>query len=437
MIKRLSILLCLALVAGLACSAYAEVQNVKVGGDITVLGVARNNFDLSNGSAGNKENDQRSFFSTQTRIRIDSDLTDNVSATLRLINERSWDGEDNASSDIDLDLAYVTLKEFLYSPLSLKIGRQELQFGNSLIIGATNTYDPTVLNGVPSDLSLRKSFDAIRATLNYDPLVIDTFYAKIDEGDQNVNDDIDLYGVNAAYDFGTKGAKAEAYVFSKNDSSADKNDIVNTFGTLLSAEPVENLSTSLEIAYQNGNDRSKGTHRNAWALQAMADYTFADVSMKPNLGLGYTYLSGDKDPSEGKNKAWDPMFYDQALNNIAYAILPFSNMRVINVKGGLKPMEDLSISAVYGYYMLDKKVSRLYSSYGPDGKSSSDPDPDPYYTMNDKKALGNALDITATYDYTEDVQFGLTAGMFACGKAFSSGNDRTATQLIGSMKVSF
>lgn len=433
MIKRLSVLLCLALVAGLAGSAYAEVQNVKVGGDITVLGVARSNFDLSNGGTGDKENDQGSFFVTQTRVRLDSDLTDNVTATLRLINERIWSAENNASSDIDLDLAYVTLKEFLYSPLSLKIGRQELRFGNALIVGATNTYDSSVLNTVPGDLSARKSFDALRATLNYDPLVVDTFYAKIDEGDINVNDDVDLYGVNAAYDFGTKGAKAEVYLFSKNDSSLDKNDKVNTLGTLLSAELVENLNTSVEIAYQNGNSRSNGTHRNAWAMQAMADYTFADVSMKPNLGLSYTYLSGDKDPSEGKNKAWDSMYYDQALNNIAYAILPFSNLKVINVKGGLKPMEDLSLSAVYGYYMLDKKVTTLSSSYGPSGSSSSGY----YYDMNDKTSLGNALDITATYDYTEDVQFGLTAGMFACGKAFASSNDRTATQVIGSMKVSF
>ncbi|NLE91622.1 MAG: alginate export family protein [Elusimicrobia bacterium] len=432
MIKRLSVLLCLALVAGLAGSAYAEVQNVKVSGDITVLGVARSNFDLSNGSPGGKENDQSSFFVTQTRVRLDSDLTDNVTATLRLINERIWSAENNASSDIDLDLAYVTLKEFLYSPLSLKIGRQELIFGNALIVGATNTYDSSVLNTVPGDLSARKSFDALRATLNYDPLVVDTFYAKIDEGSINVNDDVDLYGVNAAYDFGTKGAKAEVYLFSKNDSSLDKNDKVNTLGALLSAELVENLNTSVELAYQNGNSRSNGTHRNAWAMQAMADYTFADVSMKPNLGLGYTYLSGDKDPSEGKNKAWDSMYYDQMLNNIAYAILPFSNLKVINVKGGLKPMEDLSLSAVYGYYMLDKKVTKLYSSYGPSGTSSGY-----YYEMNDKASLGNALDITATYDYTEDVQFGLTAGMFACGKAFSSSNDRTATQIIGSMKVSF
>jgi len=430
--------LCLALVAGLACSAYAEVQNVKVGGDITVLGVGRSNFDLSNGSAeGNKEDDQGSFFATQTRVRIDSDLTDNVTATLRLINERSWTAEDVQSSDIDLDLAYVTLKEFLYSPLSLKIGRQELRFGNALVIGATNTYSSSVLNGVPGDLSLRKSFDALRATLNYDPLVVDTFYAKIDEGhydslgnhvnDVYLNDDTDLYGVNAAYDFGTKGAKAEFYVFSKDDSSADKNDVTNTFGTLLSAQLVENLNTSLEVAYQNGNDRSAGKHRNAWAMQAMADYTFADVSMKPNVGLGYTYLSGDKDSSDSKNKAWNSMYYDQALNNITYAILPFSNLKVVNLKGGLKPMEDLSLSAVYGYYMLDKKVSSLSGSYADSGS----------YSMNDKKSLGNALDITATYDYTEDVQFGLTAGMFAPGKAFASSNDRTATQLIGSMKVSF
>ncbi|MBN2830680.1 MAG: hypothetical protein JXL82_00160, partial [Candidatus Omnitrophica bacterium] len=59
------------------------------------------------------------------------------------------------------------------------------------------------------------------------------------------------------------------------------------------------------------------------------------------------------------------------------------------------------------------------------------------YTMTSNKHLGNAIDITATYDYTEDVQLGLTAGWFAPGKAFDTSNRRTASQVIGSMKVTF
>ncbi len=51
-----------------------------------------------------------------------------------------------------------------------------------------------------------------------------------------------------------------------------------------------------------------------------------------------------------------------------------------------------------------------------------------------KNHLGDALDLTATYDYTEDVQFGLTAGWFIPGQAFAI-DKRDATQLIASMNV--
>ena len=53
------------------------------------------------------------------------------------------------------------------------------------------------------------------------------------------------------------------------------------------------------------------------------------------------------------------------------------------------------------------------------------------------KELGNEIDATLTYDYTEDVQLGLSAGAFIPGDAFSGANDKTATQVIGSMKVTF
>jgi len=55
----------------------------------------------------------------------------------------------------------------------------------------------------------------------------------------------------------------------------------------------------------------------------------------------------------------------------------------------------------------------------------------------DKKGFGHAVDVTATYDYTEDVQFGLTFGYFNPGKAFMSNNQESASQLVGSMKVTF
>ncbi len=432
MSKRLIIVLALALVVGLAFSAaYAEVQNVKVSGDINILGVLRNNFDLGNGTAP-KENDKGRFFATQIRVRIDADLTDNVAATVRLINERNWTTETNSSTDIDLDLAYVTLKEFLYSPLTLTLGRQELRFGNQLIIGNNGTYTAGSINGLPSDLSERNSFDALRATLNYDPLVVDLVYAKASDANVNASDDVDLFGINASYDL-TKKLNLQGYIWDRKDKSVntgDNNkDDTYTLGALINATPIENLKASLEAAWQFGTVRPTAgvrENRKAYAIQAMLDYTFAKVKFTPAFGASYTYLSGTH-----KYAGWNQMYYNENLGNIAYAILPFTNMNVFNLKASIKPMEDLTISALYGNYSLVRNVNNLTSGkFDNNGVAYLN-----NTAINNKKDLGNEVDLTATYAYTEDVQLGLTMGAFFPGKAFK--DSRMANQAVASMKVTF
>lgn len=443
MSKRLIAVLALALVAGLAFApAYAEVQNVKVSGDIIASGVSRQHFNLTNGPQGDKQNIDQSFIMSQVRVRVDADLTDNVMATVRLINERVWNGQNdtasNGNSKVDIDLAYVTLKEFLYSPLTLTIGRQEMRFGNGLIIG--NAKVATGVVNIPTDLTERKAFDAIRATLNYDPLVVDLVYAKVKQFTTIRDNTIRLAGVNATYAI-NKDTDVSAYFFNKRDNDAGgsdsngKADQVNTLGALGSTS-IMGIKASLEGAYQFGKNDSSNTNasrHDAWAIQGMLDYTFDKVKMTPSIGGTYTYLSGDED-SASRNGSWDPMFYDQKLNNIAYAILPFSNMSVFNLRASCKPVEDVTLSAVYGYYDQAKSTNNTLTS--PFLYDGADTHTYLSQTLTSKRHLGDALDITAIYDYTEDVQFGLTAGWFKPGKAFSD-DKRNATQLIGSMKVIF
>ena len=215
--KRLILLLAFALVFGLTSQAYAEVQNIKVGGDITVLGISRHQFE---GGTSEQALTDESHATTTTRIRFDADLTDNVSATVRLLNERDWSQDGAELETIYVDLAYITLREFFYSPLTLTIGRQELHFGNDLIVGDPDTNNLDMAGDLTdADLSARKSFDAIRGTLDYDPLVIDLIWAKIDENTfvgtgtgTPEKDDEDLMGMNARYDFGGNwGTVGELY----------------------------------------------------------------------------------------------------------------------------------------------------------------------------------------------------------------------------------
>src|SRR3989338_9501650 len=111
---RKTILLAFALVAFVAMPAMASVQNVKISGSIDSTWLVRNDFDLGASVIGDEE---QTLFITQAILQADADLTDNVSTTIALINERVWgDTPSNNNTDLDILLAYVTLREMLYSP---------------------------------------------------------------------------------------------------------------------------------------------------------------------------------------------------------------------------------------------------------------------------------------------------------------------------------
>lgn len=483
MSKRLVILFCALFVFAAAAPAFAAVQNIKVSGDVLARYIARDNFDLTNGVGSNYE-DNMSLFNSVVRLRVDADLTDNVAATVRLINERNWTEATGSTTDIDLDLAYVTLKEFLYSPLTLTVGRQELHFGNDMIIGdgvgdpdanavsggigtnqTTNYTEATgYTNSVNGDLAYRKAFDAIRATLNYDPLVVDIVYAKLRHNTvtgSNNNDSIDLYGINAGYQFSDKwNTLVEGYFWSKDNSnarrtavgSADKLDKVQTVGGRVSTNPTSKINLQQEVAYQFGTKLSPATttatlerDRSAWASESVVMVT-PGWKYEPTVGLIYSYFSGDANrdalanaPDSGKKyHAWDPMFENQTNGHIINALFPQSNAHNIDLMGKFSPLEDVWVQLDYVYLMVAKASSQTGIM------NMNDYDGSGYQWTAGKKFLGTEFDVNLVYNYTEDVQLGLLAGWFWPGNAFAKqetvgGWDQreTAAEAIASCKVSF
>ncbi|MBU1929069.1 MAG: alginate export family protein [Candidatus Omnitrophica bacterium] len=451
-------MLTLAFVVGITFGAYAEVQNVKVGGEILMQALHQKNFGLSQSTTmGDKENDTSNRLITHVQINVSADLTDNVGVVVKLLNERAWGLEriptdtngDVSSTSIDLDLAYVTLKEFLYSPLTLKIGRQAVKFGNGLVIGsgtsATNLASgdtaraTNYANGVPKDQRLRKSMDAMRATLDYDPLTVDLLYAKIEEGpNTDRNDNVDVYGINAAYKFNKK-ASVQGYVFSKVDGKTAEaitgaaprkgSQQIHTIGILGYLAPIANLKTSLELAGQLGNRTPTSTDtaskRRAYAIQAMADYTFKGKKFDPALGATFTYLSGDNQRNDEYYRNWDTMQEGQAPN-IFTNHFSMTSCVVTNLRGKMKPVDDVTLSANYGYYHFPAKLNEVGLSNAYSAQT---------LTMTKSKDGGSALDLFAKYDYTEDVQIGLDIGTFFPGKAFSDA--RSAVSVMPYLKVTF
>jgi hypothetical protein len=59
------------------------------------------------------------------------------------------------------------------------------------------------------------------------------------------------------------------------------------------------------------------------------------------------------------------------------------------------------------------------------------------YEVKGKKDLGDEIDLSLLYDYTEDVKLGLTAGLFLPGSVFQTNNENPASTVMADVKVSF
>jgi hypothetical protein len=398
-----------------------------------------------------------------------------VQTSLNVNSDLNQDAQDD--TEIDLDLAYLTLKEMFDSPVTLTLGRQELMWGAGFVLGDPDT-NRTSLTNYPAgytaianrDLSLRKSFDAVKANLDYDPLVIDLIYSKIDENQKSGaqmddENDEDLYAAKAMYTLGDDwGTMVEGYYLYTRDETLEtapvddnsKTDTVHCPGLRVVTAPIKDLILTGEIAWQYGTystgaNNALSRNREAMATQATATYAlpFEKIAeYKPVIGAAYSYYSGDKNPdltnaNSGKYKAWDPLFENQGTGTIYNVLFNSTNVHVLNLNATCVPIEDVKLRFDYTDLWLARNlpIGRL---------GTSDPNLFTLYCINGDSSnprmgddhLGREFDLMATYDYTEDVQFGLSAGWFVPGNAFmdeadEGNNHEVATQLIGSCAVSF
>lgn len=490
--KFFKVLCVLALVFAVSAVAYAETQSVKVSGDIAARAFARDNYDLSKNdldavdpASSNQTNNWATFAQSTTEIQVEADLTDNVSGVARLVNQRVWGDQAYTSNNnpelattspirdvpqtrnvapgadayqVNMDLAYIELKEFLYSPLTLKIGRQDMWFGKGFIIG-NSLQDPNGALYAPEYTAIN-SFDAVRATVDFDPWTIDVVYAKLGENLYRGDDDVNLYGANIGYVFDSYNAEAEAYYWWKQDRNPTSsttaasvtriqsvenvvNNDVHTLGMRGSIDPIEDWTIAAEGAYQAGQFMGiaqQGTtrERSAWALDGIVEcrYWQDQFAWKPVGSLEYIWYSGARETgdrttgSNGVYSGWDPMYrgkFDTAIRefqNVFYATRQastpsYTNQHQLLLRGTIEPTDSVTFSGTYGNFWLDK----VYQTSGPN--------------QNDKTYVGSEVDLEVKWDYTEDVSFGLLSGWFFPGDHFGSNSDDIATDIVGTVKLSF
>lgn len=470
MSHKLMIVVCaLALVLGLSLSASAAVQNVKVGGDIEIKGIYQSSYDiykevertLFSGSAVEAKATQytndptvRDYLIETVRLYVDASLTDNVGAYVRLIQNHDM-GLNNvdAADDVEVDLAYLTLNEIYGYPFSMTFGRQELLYGEGFLVadGIRDTVDSV---NQTYQYDTRKSFDAFKAVWSYDPHQIDLFVAKVVEGSNvpvgavPVDTDNDLYGLNYNYDGGVYGAWDVGLFYNRNNTVGLDGEnqtwalSVRGEGDLPSVS-LGTLALKGELVKEWGmvEGPAAGVDSellDAWAGYVEGEYTF-DNPYALYFGLGYIYMGGD-DLDTDDVEQFNPLFEGETYGQIAEVVYgqgasayanaaglnsadtTMTNASIWKLSAGLNPTENTNIDLTYYNLTANEEMAAISQTVG--GALTADPD-------NQNTFIGSEYDVTFTYNYSEDVSFGLMYALFIPGKFFELGDGETQTDAVG------
>jgi hypothetical protein len=488
--KKLSLICALLLVLALSTVASAEVQRIRVSGDVNSYGIWDQYDTFFYNATGVNTSPDSTLWATTVGLNFDADLTDMVSARLRLVNSRLWDYDDADTTAMDIGIAeaYVTLQEMLYEPLTVTVGRQPLYYGRGFVIGS-NVIDPEGSVYSYGQLSQYDAFDAVKAVLDYEDydVKIDLVYSKIDEGTDNgvrnkynSRDDMDMWLINVNKPIDAYESEMEVYYAGLNEQDTGTVTTINlgprgavdgrvvedvpartihTIGARGSMVPVENLDLFGELAYQFGDwgtadyDAAnniigvKTVDISAFGAEIGGNYMFADVTGIPELGVTYSFREGEDNNSYPHEQGdydsfytpfmrksdtmiygWNGRYFGNFWNSVDANDTSWDqNMHQVLVSGNIDPLAYWDVDDVH----LGAKYAWFHFEEPP--------------VSGRKRHAGDELDLCLTYDYTEDVQLGLDAAWFWPGDYYKEDNPNSAaaadddivTHLCGSMKVTF
>ncbi|MCK5862419.1 MAG: alginate export family protein, partial [Candidatus Hydrogenedentes bacterium] len=294
------------------------------------------------------------------------------------------------------------------SPVSMRVGRQELAFGSQWLMGVNDK----------SSLFTGLSFDALRLTFANDVVTVDAIAAKLAEslGDFG-DDDVDLYGLYGSY-LGIEDVVIDAYwLFIHDDQGAiagfiNGGDVdLHTLG-LRGAGVVGAFDFELEVAYQFGDvddvpnpwfrlfDREADVDYDEFGANLKVGYTF-DCAWQPRVFAVVAYLGGG-DPDESRWNNDRDLPFNRLFSNTNYCDFldmqqNMSNMLVYKLGVQVRPTECLDVMLGVVYLVSDEDAGSRGCCLCRDNGDSD---------------IGLGAGLHAAYHYSEDLV--MRAGYSIC-----------------------
>jgi hypothetical protein len=337
-------------------------------------------------------------------------------------------GDGPESDTIELHQAYVTIGNHKEFPVSLKIGRQEMSYGEERLLGAFAWNN------------IGRTFDAAKLRWQNEWFAADFFTSRpvIPEDNRfDVSNDYDWFSGMYATTGKIPKNTLDLYFFARNSSQSaiaaeprpqfpqpSARDIYTVGGRIKSLPgQIGNWDYSIEGAYQFGDyrDRRLGATsayltQNAFMAVVQGGYTFAKAWATPRIGAEYSYSSGDSNAHDGTHGTFDNLF---PTNHKFYGYMDFFSLQNIQDARGifqLKPLPRLSIALEgHGFWLADTHDNSYNVAGAPRGGVGATPGTGYGINPGYSSFVGTEVDLIAGYAVTRFAQLEAGYGHFFVG----------------------
>lgn len=379
--------------------SYAYCLSFKSGFSERIRHEFRKNItDLENGTL-----DNRNYFKIKTSVWGQLDFNKDLDLYLKLTNENKpymyWAGASatvgkSASKkgyryeidEVVFDNIYFDWKNFINFPLDLRLGRQDLDYGEGFLIK----------DGTPVDSTRTYYFNAIKATWHtFEKDDLDFIFIrnnktddvfptvnKLSGGGQVLTSSNEtayaLYNKNDSF----KDLHLENYYIYKKEEGAGSSSSnrmtraessLNTVGSVVNYK-MNPFDLRSQLSYQLGKYGEED--RTGLGGYFYLDKNFSSLNLSPKLTLGLIYISGDK-RGTSKNEAWDPLFSRWPMLPDVFGLYfvsetetyYWSNFTAYNAGLVLTPNKKTKLACKYYFLRANEQVNPTAALFSGSGKT--------------------------------------------------------------------
>jgi hypothetical protein len=314
--------------------------------------------------------DEKNWHTFRQRLWLKAQLgTPNIEFYVRLLNHftktttpsipLNWD-------EVIFDNAYLNFNKTFIPGVSVKIGRQDLMFGEGFIL----------MDGSASEGPRTSYFNAIDITYTHKKSKLDLFgilsprrdrfFPIIHKQPKNLNEwDEQAAGVYYTDD-NRENTRFEAYYILKKEIhdyrvSAHRqfqpDRRVNTAGARIVQRFGHGFTATGELAFQRGAQHPDTSIR-GWGGYGYLKKQF-QAKYNPYMVGGYIALSGDDPATPDRTENWDPLFerWPKWSGMYPWSLVPekgisyWTNLRMVQAEAGFTPWKPLTVKGML--YLMD------------------------------------------------------------------------------------